>query len=120
MIKVKVSEIVNSIEQLKALQEIKFPVKVSYKINRLVNKLNPELITYNESRNKIINELGEKDEETGNIQVKDPEKMKLFGEKLMEILSVEIELDWFEKIKISELGDIAVEPKNLVEFVFEE
>ncbi len=120
MIKVKLNEVVSSIEQIKALQELSFPVKISYKITRLVNKLNPELVTYNETRNKLINELGTKNEETGNMEVKDPEKMKELTEKIQQLLEEEITLDWFEKINISDLGEMKIEPKNLVEFIFEE
>lgn len=120
MIKIKIGEVVNSIEQIKALQEVVFPVKISYKISRLVNKLNPELSTYDETRNKLIKEYGEVNSETKMLEVKDPENIKMFLEKINEVLSTEIELDWFEKIKISELGDVKIEAKNLVEFIFEE
>lgn len=120
MIKIKLGDVVNSIEQIKSLQEVAFPVKISYKISRLVSKLNPELVIYNDARNKIVKEYGEVNPETKMIEVKDPEKMKLFAEKITDVLSTEIEIDWFEKIKISDLGEVKIEAKNLVEFIFEE
>ena len=117
MIKVSLNEIVSSVDSLRALQEVKFPVKISYRIMRLVNKLDPILKSYNEKRDALIKELGEKNEE-GNFQVKDPEKLKLFAEKLSELLTTEEEID-FVKINVEDLGEVSVEPKLLVNFIFE-
>lgn len=113
---IKLSEIVNSTEQLKNLLEVKLPVKISYRINRLVNKLNPILQTYNEKRNDLIKEFGEEQEDK-SISVKDPEKLKLFAEKLQELLQVEEKLD-FDKINIEDLGEVVIAPKDIPEFIF--
>lgn len=99
------------------LQDINFPVKVSYKIKRLIDKLAPILKTYDEKRNDLIKELGEKQED-GSTKITDIEKIKLFYEKLNELLSTEEEVE-FDKIKVEELGDIAVSSKLLLDFVFE-
>lgn len=115
--KLKLSQIVNSIESLNILIGTKFPAKVSYRLKRIVDKLDPILKTYNEKRNELITEYGTKDEETKNISVKDPEKIKLFMEKLNEILEVEEEVD-ITPISAELLGDTEVEPKHLVDFVF--
>ena len=120
MTKVKLSQIVNSTEDIKKLLEVKFPVKVSYRLGRLVNKLQPELTLYDAKRNELVKEFGDAPDEKGNIKVTDPEKLKLFMVKLQELLSVDIDID-FEKIKIDTLGELSIEPKLLLlDFIFEE
>ncbi len=116
--KIKLSQIVNSVESLKALLEVKLPVKVSYKLSRLVNKLNGPLEEYNKKRNDLIKEYGEEDPETKNWSVKDAEKLKLFVDKITELLSVEEEIEWFEPISISDLGSAEIAPKDLIEWIF--
>lgn len=117
--KVKLSEVVQSAEQIKALLELGLPVKVSYKILRLVNNLNPILEIYNTKRNDLIKELGEKNEKDENFSVKDPAKLKEFATRLTELLDIEEEIA-FEPIKITELGEVNVAAKNLVSFMFTE
>lgn len=116
MIKVKISDIVNETENLKTLQTMKLPIKVSYRIMRLINKLQSELTIYDTKRNELIKEFGEVNEE-GNYSVKDPEKIKEFTEKIKEVLEVEIEID-FEPIDVEMLGDLQVEPRLLTPFIF--
>jgi hypothetical protein len=99
------------------LQEVKFPVKVSYRIKRLISKLEPILKAYNEKRNELVKEFGEIQEDK-TLKVSDPEKLKLFYEKINELLTTEEEVE-FEAIKVEELGDIEVPAKLLINFVFE-
>jgi len=115
--KLKLSEIVNNVDSLKALQEIKLPIKVSYRLMRLVNKLDPVYKSYDDKRNELVKEFGDEDKD-GNIAVKDPKKIKLFFAKLAELLAIEEEID-FTPFKIDELGDINVEPKLISNFLFE-
>lgn len=115
--KIKLSEIVNNVDTLKELQSVKLPIKVGYRLMRLVNKLDPIYKSYDEKRNELVKEFGDEDKD-GNIAVKDPAKVKLFFAKLAELLAVEEELD-FTPFKIEELGDISVEPKLISNFLFE-
>jgi hypothetical protein len=117
--KLKLEEIVNSTDQLKALLDVKLPVKVSYSIKRLVDKINPILTTFEAKRNDLIKEYGDENED-GSMQVKDSEKINTYFEKLKELLLVEEEIDWLGPISLTELGDIALEPKNIVSWIFAE
>lgn len=116
MIKISLSEVVGNIDNLKALQEVTLPVKVSYKIKRLVNKLEPVLKAYGEKKDDLVREFGELQPD-GESKVTDPEKLKLFADKLAELLSTEDEVD-FEPIKVDDLGNVEIAPKLLVPFVF--
>ena len=66
---------------------------------------------------ELVKEFGDKQEDD-TIKVTDPAKLTLFIEKHAELLSTEDEVE-FEKIKIDDLGDIAVPTKLLVDFIFE-
>jgi len=102
---------------LAQLQEVKFPFKVSYRIKRLTDKLQPILTAFDANRNELIKEFGE-EQENKAFQVTDKEKLKLFYEKLNELLIIEEEVE-FEKIKVEELGDVQISSKLLVDFIFE-
>lgn len=116
--KVTLNQIVSSVDGLKALLDVKLPFKISYRISKLVNnKLESELKIYNELRNKLITDLGEKNED-GNYQVKDPKKLEEFTEKMQELLNQEVELD-FEPLKVEDIGDAVIESKNVVPWIFE-
>lgn len=114
---IKLNDVVSNVENLQALQEIKFPVKVSYRIKRLIDKLDPILKAYNEKRNDLVKEFGEEQEDK-SVRVTDPAKLISFSEKLSDLLTSEETVD-FEKIKVEELGDVEVSAKLLVSFIFE-
>ena len=119
----KLKTIINEQVNLTKLLELKLPVKVAYKLNKLANKFESEVKFFNDKRNELINELGEKKldaegKETEQIEVKQGE-LKQFYKKLNEIVEVETEVN-FEPISISELGDIVIEPKLLSETFFKE
>lgn len=115
--KIKLYDVINNTEQLKALQDVKFPVKVSYKINRLVSKLEPELKAFNETRSKLIMELGEQ-QENGETKITNADKIIDFQNKIKELFDQEIEIDWFVPIKLEEVGDISIASKDLVDWIF--
>ena|SRR3990167_697517 len=115
--KITLEKVVNSVEGLNALLVLKLPIKIAYRVAKLVNgQISSELKAYNEARNKLIADLGEKDPKSDNIQVK-PENIQEFREKITELLAEEVELN-FEPIDLAELGDIQIEPRQIVEFIF--
>ncbi len=115
--KIKLADVINNQDNIRALQEVKLPVKISYRIKRLVDRLQSPLKTYEEKRNELVKEFGDEQEDK-TFAVKDPEKLKLFMAKFNELVQVEEEIE-FEKIKIDDLGDVKVEARLLVDFIFE-
>ena len=115
--KIKLLDILSNAEPIKELQETKLPVKVSYRIMRLVNKIQPELDTYDVKRKQLIKEFGDINKD-GLLQVTDPKKLEKFTIQIQELLNIEIDID-FQKIKVEELGDLTISPKLLVSFIFE-
>ncbi len=113
---VKLSQIVESVESLKILLNTKLPAKTSYRIKRLVDKVNPILKSYDEKRNELIQELGA-EQEDGNFAVTEPEALKVFTTKLNEILELDETVD-FEPIRVEDLGEVSLAPKDIVEWIF--
>ena len=119
----KLITIINEQANLAKLMELKLPVKVAYRLNKLANKFDTEIKFYNDKRNELVKELGEKklDEEgneTDQIEVK-KENLAEFYKKINEMVEIETEVN-YEPISISELGDIVIEPKLLSETFFKE
>lgn len=116
--KIKLEEIIKASSALVELQRYSLPVKISYRLKRLLDRLTPILKSYDEKRVELVKEFGEQNEKK-EFEVRDPEKLKLFHEKHNELLEFEEEVE-FDKIKIKELGNINIPAKDLVDFVFEE
>ena len=88
-------------EPLRKLVGQKFPVLVSYKLSKLVMKLNEQFKVIEEVRNGLIKKYGETDEK-GNIQVKpDTENFAKFVAEFNELMAQEVELVC-EKVKLPE------------------
>jgi hypothetical protein len=88
-------------EPLQKLITEKFPVMVSYKLAKLVNKLNEQNKVIEEVRQGLIKKYGEKDDK-GNTQVKqEGENWVKFVGEFNELMSQEIELV-IDKVKLPE------------------
>jgi hypothetical protein len=110
------NEIVSNVDNLKALLEVRLPAKVAYRLSRLGDKLNSILKSYNEQRNEIIKEFADVSED-GEYKIIDLEKLKEAEAKITELLAVEEEID-FEPIDIESLGEIVVQPKLIIPWIF--
>jgi hypothetical protein len=111
--KVKIKNIIDGIQALSDLSSQKFPVKVSYKIGRILNDCQRELKHYEASRIALVNSLGEvvgKDA-MGEPQyaVMKPEALKEFQKQYSELVEIETTL-WGDKLKLDDLGDKEIEP----------
>ena len=116
--KITLNDIVSNIDNLKALQDVKFPIKISYRLKRLIDKLDPILKNYNEKKNELVIKHGEKQED-GTVAVKDPKQLEKFAKEFQELLTLEETVD-YEPIKISEIEGVNIETKSLISFVFSE
>jgi len=119
----KILTILNEQANLTKLLELKLPVKVAYRLNKLSNKFDTEIKFYNDKRNELVKELGEKKldaegKETEQIEVK-KENLVEYYKQINEMVEIETEVN-YEPISISELGDMVIEPKLLSETFFKE
>lgn len=117
----KLKTIVESQESLKEMLKIKLPIKVAYKISKIINLCEPELVIYDTQRNELIKKLGvstNNPENPNEIKVK-PENMPEFTEEYNKLVDIEVDLGFgkgkdLEKIKVEDLGEVAVEPNVLL------
>lgn len=104
-IKVAANEVLNANRQFMSMAQQKLPPKASYTIHRLLMKLAPEVQLLDKKRNELIEELGEKDEESGQLMVKEgTDGFKEFVKRYTEVLDTEIEVEC-PKLDLDHLGD---------------
>lgn len=95
-------------QRSKGILSQKLSIRVKYALN---NELNKKILEYckefEDARNELIKEIGEKIEGTDNYQVPN-EKMEEYNKQLFELLSIEKNID-APKINVGELYNIETE-----------
>ena len=114
--------VVNSVESLNKLSELKLPVKTAFRLAKITRKMNEVLETYNEVLTKLQQDHVEKDENDQPKTLDDPNDPnirrlvfadpKSFYAAHKELLEIETELD-FAKLQVEDLGNIEVTPATL-------
>jgi len=112
--KLSLKQIVESEKGMIAILETKLPIKIAYRLTKLSNKIRAELAVYNEQRVTLVKRLGE-EQTKDNWQVK-PENMKEFLEEFNKLQDEIVEID-FTPLKLEELGDVVISPKDLVDWI---
>ena len=118
MIKVKISELIDSISTLQKLAQKDFKAKLAWSIARLLKAAEAEIQSFNETRMNLIHKYGEKNEngelitdEKGNCTlIKD--KVQDFNTELNELLASEIEIN-ANPINIEMLEDLDFTPSDM-------
>ena len=114
--------VIDSVESLNQLSELKLPVKTAFRLAKITRKMNEVLETYNEVLTKIQQNHVDKDEDGNRKTVDDPNDPnikrlvfsdpKAFAEAYGELLEIETEVD-FNKLSVEDLGSIEVTPATL-------
>jgi len=99
-------------EPLKNLIEQKFPVMVSYKLAKLVSKLNDQLKVIEEVRNGLVKKYGVKDEREQLSVKPDSPNWSKFVIEFEELMAQETEIV-IDKVKLPD-KDLDIEPKILI------
>ncbi|HEY6021343.1 MAG TPA: hypothetical protein VIY48_16000 [Candidatus Paceibacterota bacterium] len=118
--KLKNADIWNAIEPLDKLMLIKFPVKVSYALAKLANKLANEYQAIEQVRRGLVNKYGERSK-NGKISVQqfieeggENPKWQPFMDELSELMQQETEIV-FDVVKLTPTAE--VEPMTLTALV---
>lgn len=114
------TQISNIYEVSSALTEEKLPMRVSYKIMKILTRLEEELNFYRNSLNKLIDEYALKDEngqlvysENGeNIKIQE-DKIEDFNNEYIELNNMEIEISDDYLLSLGELETLSISPKDL-------
>ena len=108
----KLSTLVQSVApSLQALGGMKLPVKVAFRVGTALTAIKPVMETFEKSRMDLFEELGTLDEAQQSYSVpadKLPEFNKQFAALIEEDCAVTL-----PKIKLSEMGDVSIEPQHL-------
>ncbi len=89
--KLSLLSIVNAKTTLEKLAGLSLPIKVAYRVSKILNKVGSEFKDFEDSRIKLIRKYGT-EQEDGNIEVLDENKTKFFDE-MNELLGEDIILD---------------------------
>lgn len=111
----KNGEIFNAIAPLQKLVDREFPVKVSYGLAKMANKLNEQFKVIDQVRQGLIKKYGVQEGQQISVKADGPNFPKFIAE-LEELMNQEVEVV-FEKVKLPEEVDgkpLQIEPKILM------
>lgn len=125
--KISNERLVNDINKLKEISKKQLPIKVSYAIAKNLSKIDSELKIFNEERQKLVNQYGEKDSD-GNLKVDKNSMVSIkkncistYNKELKELFSIENDID-IHKFKINLLDgfNISAEEVQAIEYMIED
>lgn len=109
--KVKMAAIQNALPALTDLAGKAIPASAAFKVALVIKALNEPLSVFDETRGKLLREVGEENpEKPGEYKILNLERWQT---EMTAMLEQEIEVS-VTPIKIPELKDVEVEPKTLV------
>lgn len=123
--KVTLKNIYGASNILALLVEQKLPIKIAFRLTRLITRLNEEYNNLDTQRRKLLAEYGtqikESDPQNPSFTF-DPEGQENFTKEFNELLDEKIEIEW-EAISIEDLGSeitLSVRELNSIGFIFRE
>ncbi len=118
MIKIKMSDLLNSTETLQKLSQKELKARLALSIARLLKEAEREIQNFNEVRMNLIKKYGEKDEngelvtdESGNCKIL-PDGVETFSKELNDIIGTEIEIN-ANKLRLDDLDNLDFTPSDM-------
>jgi len=98
---------------LTTITSMPLPIRISYKLSKLINFFNEEMAAMEQARTDLIKKLSvENPEKPGELRVTSENEEK-FREEFSQLLQEEVNID-FTPIRLKELGeDIKISPVEL-------
>lgn len=115
--KIKLNDVLNAQEGLFELQKTKLPIKVSYWLKRMNDKLQPDLKVLFEKRMELMKEMGQETDKEKQLWTIRPEHIERYTAEINKLLDLELNVEW-TAIDISELGEVTIEPKYIISWLF--
>lgn len=110
---ITIAQIKNAEPVLTKLFNEKLPVKISFRINKIINSITKDLENFETFRMKLFEKYGEiQNDSTRMIK---PEHQEAFLQEINSLLREEVELPDV-KLGLEELGDIQITPAELSAF----
>jgi len=113
---ISLKQIVEDLENLNALKEVKMPTKVAYWINRIYDKANSAFEEFKNDRFEVIKSYGKMKDDKINFEVP-AEKMDEFSKKVDTMLLKEVDLNANE-IPLSSIENLSIEPRLMIHWIF--
>lgn len=110
MIKIRLHKLLEAKESLQKLSVIELPLKTSYKLAKMIKKINEELSFFEDERLKLCKKYGKFDEATTTYMVEDANMFE-FKKEFTELLNIEAEFDC-ERILLPDT--IVIKPIDLI------
>ena len=115
--KITNKQVLEAVDGLNELTELKLPVKAAFKLTKITKDLQKVIDSYNEVLKKLQEEHVQRDEEGNQIMLDDPENPNVkrlvfsdrdaFNKAYAELLEIENEVN-FSPIPVEELGDVEI------------
>lgn len=109
-ITIKLAQLIDSRDALEKVFNQDLPVRMAYKISKIIKAVNNELTTFDEFRNKLLNKYGT-DAGEGKFSIS-AENVPLFQEDIKSLLETEVTLE-FNRITLDDLGSIKLSSRDL-------
>lgn len=115
---VKLSEILDMKEPLGRLSNEKLPLKVAFKLSKVIKEIDQNLTDIHNQREKLFKELAV--EEEGQLSIP-PESVDEFNSQWGELLGVEIDLS-LDVLSFDDLPDVQLTTQDMLKLsvIFEE
>ena len=120
MIKLKISDLLNSTEALQKLAGKELKAKLAWQVGHVLKLAEKEIQDFNETRMNLIKKYGEKDEngelvtdENNNCKINN-EFINDFSNELNELIESEIEIN-ANKIKIEDIENLDFTPAEMTQ-----
>ena len=112
-------DLLNSMESLQKIGEMEFIGSFAYKLSKALKQISNELETYNQARQKMLNQYGEKDQK-GNLKIREndsitilPDKIQTYNEEIQKLNNLDIELN-IPYLDESDLDKLKLTPREMM------
>lgn len=109
----KLGEILGAQDSLSKLVNAELPIKVSYRLLKLLRSCSEELKTLEEARLRLVKKYAEEKKEGKEMMKVSKENQEKFRQEFGQLLEEEIEVD-FDPILLDELGNITFSTIDLI------
>ena len=89
---------------LTAITQAQLPIRVSYRLSKLLNFCNQEMANVEKVREEMIKTMGEENPDKPGEIVIGPENADKFREEFAQLLQEEVDID-FTPVRLADLGD---------------
>jgi hypothetical protein len=111
MIKIKLSALIEAFQALKRIGACKIDALAAYKVSLVITKAREPLVTYDETRQRLLTELGKSEDGGANFTVP-PESVAKLNEQMKALLDAEVEIA-IEPIPMSRFAGRELSPDDL-------